>query len=130
MLQPRWRQIISSLALWLPLPLLGLIFWVVGGQLTQQVLSRAYNSGAHLRASRQPKLKPITVPSTVLAIKVVIHKRQRFSEVRVKPINSTLKELIFEFPVAEFPQLEVAIARELGLSPEAIRKSVHYQIEN
>lgn len=126
MVRPRWFQTLSSLGLefWLPLPLLGLVFWVGGGLLTDRMLSRSYDPAFPLQADTQLERQP---SKTVLSIKVEINKPQAFSNVKVKIANSALKELEFEFPVTEFNQVEAAISQELGLSPKHVRKLVRYE---
>jgi hypothetical protein len=128
MLRPQWLQGLYSLGLefWLPLPLLGLVFWVGGGLVTQQMLSRSYNPKAYLQADMQLQRQR---SRTVVLIKVEIRKERGFSKVKVKAANSALKELEFEFPVTEFSQIEVAIGQELGLSTDHVRKLVRYQID-
>lgn len=135
MIQPRWLQALYRLGLelWLPLPLLGLGFWVAGGLVTDQVLSRAYRTAAQLQANRPPKVqRSVTVlPSAlVLSIEVVVKADQGLSQVKVTPTNSVLKVLIFEFPTTEVGQVEAAIAQELRLPPEVVRKVVRYQVED
>lgn len=129
MLPSKWLQALYSLGLefWLPLPLLGLFFWVGGGLLTEQMLSRSYSSADHLQSDKKLEVQR---SKTVLLIKVEINSRQGFSRVKVKTANSALKELEFEFPVTQFVQVEAAIGRELGLSDEYVRKLVRYQIIN
>ncbi len=134
MIQPRWLQALYRLGLelWLPLPLLGLGFWVVGGQIMDQVLSRAYTTGAQLQSNRQPRVQrsaTMLTPTLVLSIQVVIKKQRGFSQVKVSPTNSVLKALTYEFATIEVEQVEAAIARELGLSPETVRKLSYYQVE-
>ncbi len=128
MLRPQWLQGLYSLGLefWLPLPLLGLVFWVGGGLVTQQMLSRSYNPKAYLQADMQLQRQR---SRTVVLIKVEIRKERGFSKVKVKTANSALKELEFEFPITEFSQIEAAIGQELGLSTEHVRKLVLYQID-
>jgi len=135
MLQPRWLQVLSSLGpeLWLPLPLLGLLFWIGGGGLTERVLNRPYNPKVQLQAGVQPQVRrSITLLPTarVLSINVVVQNSQGLSQVTVNPTNSPLKALVFEFPVTEFDQVEVAIAQTLGWPLEKVRSLVHYQVEN
>lgn len=127
MLRPRWLQTLYSLELefWLPLPLLGLAFWIGAGLLTDQILSRSFSTADQLQANTQLKGQP---SKTVLSIKVEINKSQGFSKVKVKTAKSALKELEFEFPVTEFSQVEAAIIQELELSPYYVRKLVRYQI--
>lgn len=128
MCQPRWLQAIQSLGLefLLPLPLLGLVFWIGGGLVTDQILSRSYNIANQLKANTQLKDRPAKV---ILAIKVEIKYNQGLSQVKVKTANSALKKLEFEFPFTEVNQIEAAISRELGLTPESVRQLVHYQVD-
>lgn len=128
MIRPRWLQGLYSLGLefWLPLPLLGLVFWVGSGLVTQQMLNYSYNPKAYLQADMQLQRSS----RTVVLIKVEIKKEQGFAKVRVKTANSALKELEFEFPTTEFSQIEAAIGQELGLPTEYVRKLVRYQIED
>lgn len=129
MLRPRLLLVgLYSLGLefWLLLPLLGLVFWVGGGFVTAQMLSRSYNPKAYLQIDRQLPGRS----RTVVLITVQIYKHLGFSRVEVKTKDSALKELEFQFPVTEFNQLEVAIAQELGLSSDYVRKLVRYQIKD
>jgi hypothetical protein len=100
--------------------------------MTDQILSHGYRMKAHLQANIQPDVqRSLTVLSsiTVLSIEVEIEKDQGVSRVAVKPANSALKKLTFEFPVTESSQVEAAIAQELGMSPEVVRKLVNYQVD-
>jgi hypothetical protein len=126
--QVRWLQALKSLGLefWLPLPLLGLVFWIGGGLVTDRILSRSYDTTTPLKAKTQLKKQPEKV---VLAIKVEIKYSQGFSQVRVKTANSALKKLEFEFPLTEVSQIEAAISRELGLPPEQVRHLIRYQVD-
>lgn len=128
MLDSRWLKTIKSLGLefWLALPLLGILFWVGGGLVTNYLLSRSYYNNEQLQVNTQIKEKPTKV---VLAIKVEINYKLGISRVKVKTANSTLKQLEFEFFVTEVSQIEAAISRELGLSLEQIRQLVRYQID-
>lgn len=92
--------------------------------MTDQMLSRSYSTADQLQANTRLRGQP---SKRVLSIIVKIDRRQGFSNVKVKTANSALKELEFEFPVTEFIQVEAAIAQELGLSAERVRKLVIYQ---
>ena len=129
MLQSRWLQRLYSLGLelWLPLPLLALVFWIGGGLLTDRILSHSYSTKRRIQADMQFEGKQTT---TVLFIEVEIKRYQGSSIVKVKTANSALKELQFEFPFTELSQVEAAISQELGLSPYHVRKIVRYQIED
>lgn len=112
---------------WLPLPILGLFFWVGGGLMTDYLVSRSYYAKAQFRANTQLQGQPAKI---VHSIKVQIKGSKGFSRVKVKTANSALKELEFEFPLTNSSQIEAAIATELGLSNDDVRKLVQYQISN
>lgn len=123
----RWLKTIKNLGLefWLPLPILGILFWMCGGLATNYILSRSYYNNDHLQVN--PKIKEKSA-KFVLAIKVEINYKLGVSKVKVKTANSTLKQLEFEFFVTDFSQIEAALSRELGLSVEQVRQLVRYQI--
>lgn len=129
MLPPRLLQGLYSLGLefWVPLPLLGLVFWIGSGLVTTQMLNHSYNPKTYLRADMQLQKGRLR---TVVLIKVEIKKTQGFSKVKVKTVNSALKEMEFEFPVTESSQVEAAIGQHLGLPTEYVKTLVRYQIED
>lgn len=55
MIQPRWFQVMRSLGLefWLPLPLLGLAFWIGSGFVMDAMLRRADTSTKYLQVDTQ-----------------------------------------------------------------------------
>lgn len=124
----RWLRSIKSLGLefWLPLPLLGVLFWIGGGLLTDYLLSRSYYNKDTLQVNTQIKKNPAKI---VLAIQVKINYNKGISKVKVRTANSTLKQLNFEFHVTEVSQIEAAISRDLGLTLEQVRQLVRYQID-
>lgn len=129
MLQSRWLKILRSLGLefWLPLPLLGLAFWVGGGFLMDRILSRSHQPTNPLKVETLSAKQPRTV---VLSITVQIKKHQGVSRVRVKTASKALKELEFEFPVTELNQVEAAISKELRLPIDDVRKLMRFETEN
>ena len=126
---PRWLQFLRPLWLefWLPLPLLGIIFWFGGNAVTSQVLSRPYSTVSKLQADTQQEVQ-LTV--TVLVIKADIEKNEGLTSVEVKTADPELTRLKFEFPVTEVSQVEAMIAQKLGLSREDVKKLVRYQVKN
>ncbi|ARV60338.1 hypothetical protein BZZ01_18405 [Nostocales cyanobacterium HT-58-2] len=129
MLQSRWLKILRSLGLefWLPLPLLGLAFWVGGGFVMNGILSSSHQPTSPLKAETLSAKQPRTI---VVSITAKIKKHQGVSRVRVKTASKLLKELEFEFPVTEFSQVEAAISQELRLPISDVRKLMHYTTEN
>ena len=129
MLSSRWLQTLRPLLLefWLPLPLLGIIFWLGGNFVNSQVLSRSYSTVTKLKADTQQQVQ---LPVTVLVIQAQIERSEGITKVAVKTADPELKKLEFEFPVTQVSQVETLIAQKLGLSREDVRKLVRYQIKN
>jgi hypothetical protein len=129
MSSPRWWQALRPLWLefWLPLPLLGIIFWLGGNFVTNQVLSRPYSTVTKLQADTQQQVQ---LPVTVLVIKAQIERSEGLTKVEVKTADPELKKLEFEFPVIQVNQVEAMVAQKLRLPREDVRKLVRYQIKN
>ncbi|MDI9634939.1 hypothetical protein QQ054_02375 [Oscillatoria amoena NRMC-F 0135] len=145
MSQPQWLQVwharsqalarslkrswlLASLEFCLPLPLLGLGFWMGSGWVAHQVLSYNYQTAQQLKADPEEVLN-LAIDVTIVSIEAEINRRENFTEVQVNTADTTLKELRFEFPVTEVEAVEAAIIQELGLSPEAVQRLVRYRID-
>lgn len=128
MSSPRWLQSLRPLWLefWLPLPLLGIVFWCGGNFVTRQVLSRPYSTVNKLQVDTQQQVQ---LSVTVLVIEAQMKRREGITRVAVKTTDPQLNKLEFEFPVTEVSQVEATIARKLGLSREDVRKLARYQVQ-
>ncbi|MEO1559033.1 MAG: hypothetical protein AAFS12_05150, partial [Cyanobacteria bacterium J06632_19] len=85
-LSPQWLKFLKSLGIefWLPLPLLGLSFWFVGGWLTEKTLNSSYNNNAlQLQASQA------NYAYGIASIKVDIYPEKGVSLVRIKKLRRT-----------------------------------------
>lgn len=107
------------------LPLAGILFWFAGTAIAQQVLHRSYSSPNQLQANTQLEMK---LSATILLMNAEINQRQGTTTVSIKTTDSTLKKLEYEFPVIEARQVEAAIAQEIGLSVQDVRKLVRYRV--
>lgn len=112
---------------WLPLPLVGVLFWIAGDAIAQQAMSRSYSSPNQLQADTQLEMK---LSVTVLIINAEIDSRQGTTSVSIKTTDSNLKKLEYEFPVTDAGQIETAIAQEIGLPVSEVRKLVRYRLTN
>lgn len=129
MVSPRWLQALRPLWLefWLPLPLLGILFWLGGNFVTSKVLSRPYSTLSKLQADTQQEVQ---LSINVLTIKAQIERSQGITQVDVKTADPELKTLKFEFLVTEVSQVEEAIAQKLGWSREEVKKLARYKVKN
>lgn len=121
MLRSRWFQFLSSLGLefWLPLPLLGLGFWLLNGLIAEQILSRSDDSRHKISVDTTEEV--LFTENKIRSIQLKIKEQQGISKVKVKLAYSALKEVELEFPKTEQAQVEVAIAKELGLTVQQVR---------
>jgi hypothetical protein len=121
MLRSRWFQFLSSLGLefWLPLPLLGLGFWLLSGLITKQILSRSDDSRHKISVDTTEEV--LFTENKIRSIQLKIKEQQGISKVKVKLAYSALKEVELEFPKTEQAEIEVAIAKELGLTVQQVK---------
>ncbi|HBB31901.1 MAG TPA: hypothetical protein DDZ80_09345 [Cyanobacteria bacterium UBA8803] len=128
MSSPRWWQDLHLLWLefWLPLPLLGVLFWLGGNLTIDRVLSRPYTTASKLQADTE---REVQLPVTVLLIKAEIKKSEGLTKVEIKTADPMLKKLEFELPITQFEQVEASLAQKLGLSREDVRKLARYQLK-
>ncbi|GAB1540333.1 hypothetical protein NUACC21_30020 [Scytonema sp. NUACC21] len=129
--RPRWLQFLINLGLefWLPIPLVGLFFWVSTSLLTHQVLSYTYDTTAQIHANSKHQIQ-FSASVAVMSIEAVIQRKEKLTEVKVYTANSVLKQMEFEFPVTEFAEVDAASAQALGLPVTAIKQLIRYRIEN
>ncbi len=126
----RLHRIIQNLGFsraefWLPLPLVGILFWLGGTAIARQVLHYSYSSPNQLQADTQLEMKLSVI---VFVINAEINQSRKTTAVSIKTTDSNLKKLEYEFPITEPRQVEAAIAQEIGLPIQEVRKLVRYRI--
>lgn len=107
---------------WLPLPLLGLSFWFIGGWLTQQTLIHSSDTGIELQAT-QPKKSSADdsiYDYGIASIEVKIDPHRGISLVKV--LKRTVKKSEFVLLTTDFNAVEEEISVELGLPRDRIKK--------
>ncbi|OCQ98853.1 hypothetical protein BCD64_22650 [Nostoc sp. MBR 210] len=131
MARHRWLKLLNNLGLefWLPIPLIGLFFWLSTGLLTHHVLSYTSGTTAQIHADSKHQIH-FSVSVAVMSIEALIQRQEKLTEVKVYTADSVLKQMEFEFPVTEFAQVDAAIAQVLGLPITAIKQLIRYRIEN
>ncbi|MBD6617337.1 hypothetical protein FNW02_16260 [Komarekiella sp. 'clone 1'] len=122
-----WLKLLHFMGLefWLPLPILGVAFWLGGNQLTEKVLSRPYTTVNKLQADVQPEFY---LSMHVLFIQAEVDRNAGVTKVFVQPINASLNKSKFQVATTDISQIEIAIAKRLEMSIDDIRKLVRYQI--
>lgn len=93
--------------------------------MTVKVLSRPYNSVSKLQADKRPGTQ---LSVTTATINAEIDRRRGTTIISVRTMNSGLKGLEYEFPMVQASQVETAIAQELEIPVETVRKLISYRI--
>lgn len=113
------------LEFWLPLPLLGLAFWVVSELMTERSLNLPHQSIESFQitpAQGQPTTQ-------ILFIKVTVDRDRQISQVMVKKATPVYQKEEFELPTTRMAQVEMAISQKLGIPLSQVRQLLRYQIK-
>ncbi len=119
-----WLQS-SGVEFWLPLPFVGIAFWLGSSFMTAQELSQPHTIENKLQADTQLEA---TVSVNVLLINAIINRKQGMTQVEVETTELMVKRLELELPMTDTNQIEETLAQELGLSRQEIRQLVRYEI--
>ena len=114
-----------GLEFWLPLPLLGLAFWVGSGSLTKYSLDRSDRPVESLQITPD-KTQP---DSTILSIKVKVDRDRNISGIEIKSFTQVYQKQEFELATTKLDRIETAISQKLNLPPKRIRQLLRYQIK-
>jgi CYTH domain-containing protein len=121
----QWLRFLGSLGVefWLPLPLIGLFFWLIIQFITAQNLRLSNYSDRQLEVNQnQP-----SPTGQILSIKVRVDRQSNSSQVQVQQTTSVIQKQEFKIPITESERLEIAIAKKLNLSVEQVRELIYYQ---
>lgn len=120
----QWLRFLGSLGVefWLPLPLIGLGFWLIIQFITAQNLRLSNYSDRKLEVNQnQPS------PSgEILSIKVKVDRQSNSSQVKVKQTTSVIQKQEFTIPTTELELLEKAIAKKLNLPIKRVKELIYY----
>lgn len=110
---------------WLLLPLIGLIFWLVGALMTEQMLQQAASGIQQIQSADLPV---VGQDSTIRLIQARIDRTQGKTDVVVKPIDLTACDIEIELSTTRLDDVETLIAKELNISPAVVQRLTHYTI--
>jgi hypothetical protein len=113
------------LEFWLPLPLLGLAFWLVSGLTTDHSLKHFQQSVE----SYEITTDEAESGNKILYIKVMVNRDRNTSQVKVIQATQVYQKQEFELDSADLSQIETEIGQKLGLPTEQISQLLRYQIE-
>lgn len=113
------------LEFWLPLPLLGLAFWLVSGLVTEHNLKLS-NQSIDAFNITPDRTQPV---DQILFIKVTVDRDRNISQVKVQRATQVYQTQQFELATTQLAQLETIISQKLELPPEEVRQLLRYQIK-
>ena len=113
------------LEFWLPLPLLGLAFWLVSGLITDHSLRHSHQSVE----SYEITANEAQSGNKILYIKVIVNRDLNTSRVKVKQATQVYQKQEFKLATADLSLIETEIAQKLGLPTKQISQLLRYQIE-
>ena len=125
-----WRKLAHSAGLefWLPLPLIGVIFWAGTGWTTDVVFGEAPQiERISVEGETLPEVE-LMLKVQLISIEAKIYETRGYTKVDIDTDSPTLKELEFDFPVTEVADVEAELSSTLNLSPAQLRTLVRYQI--
>jgi CYTH domain-containing protein len=121
----QWLRFLGSLGVefWLPLPVIGLVFWLIIQFITAQNLRLSNYSDRQLEVNQNQS----SPTGQILSIKVRVDRQSNASQVKIQQTTSVIQKQEFKIPITESERLEIAIAKKLNLSVEQVRELIYYQ---
>jgi hypothetical protein len=118
----------TSLGFGLPMLLTGVAFWAGSGWFTHQVLGQTDLAVTQLDTTGAHTVS-VSFSVRVLAIDAEIDRASQVTEVTVRTGGSSLQEMEFEYPLADYAEVEQAVAQDLGLQPDEVRRLIRYRLD-
>lgn len=117
-----------SLGFGLPMLLTGAAFWAGSGWITERVFNQSNLIVAQIDITGAETVS-VAFSVRVLSIDAEIDGNSQVTEVEVKTGGSSLQEMEFEYPLADYAEVEDAIAQDLGITSEQVRRLIRYRID-
>ncbi|MBE9160591.1 hypothetical protein IQ265_27775 [Nodosilinea sp. LEGE 06152] len=121
------RALKLSLGFGLPMVLMGAVFWAGSGWLTGRVLGQSDFDVAQIDTTGAEAVS-VAFAVRVLSIDAEIDRNSQVTEVTVQTGGSSLQEMEFEYPLADYAEVENAIAEDLSITSEQVRRLIRYRI--
>lgn len=113
-----------GLEFWLPLPLVGLSFWVGGQWVTEQALSQPRPLDQPLTITSQQQA---TLVLDILAIEAEIRMNRGYTKVDVTTSSPVLRKLEYEFAELDPNEVTLNLAQQLGLTTQQVERLTRYR---
>ncbi|MEM6519770.1 MAG: hypothetical protein AAF722_10645 [Cyanobacteria bacterium P01_C01_bin.70] len=117
----------SGLRFWLSLLVLGLAFWSIGQLMTLRILGRTYQAHYYFSADVQPEAIP---QPAIAAIQVEIYNESSTAEAKIVASDPSLQDRKLQLALTVPEDIEQAIAQELDIPLQEVRRLVHYKVHN
>lgn len=117
-----------SLVSGLLMVLIGVAFWAGSGWLTGRVLGQSGLDVSQIDTTGAEAVN-VSFAVRVLSIDAEIDRNSQVTEVTVQTGGSSLQEMEFEYPLADYAEVENAISKDLGLTPVQVRRLIRYRID-
>ena len=111
------------LEFWLPLPLLGLAFWLVSGLMTDRSLQHSQlpvESYQITTNTEQPE-------DRVLWIKVIRDSDRNMSQIKVKRATQVYEQQDWAIATTDLVEIETTISQKLDLPLDRVNQLLRYQ---
>jgi hypothetical protein len=117
-----------SLGFGLPMVLTGAAFWAGSGWVTGRVFGQSDLDVAQIDTTGAEAVS-VAFSVRVLSIDAEIDRNSQVTEVTVQTGGSSLQEMEFEYPLTDYAEVEGAIAQDLGITAEQVRRLIRYRID-
>lgn len=107
---------------WLPLPIIGVLFWGLGGWLTDYQLKNQHRPVENFAIGQ-----PQTDNPSILTGRAII-RRDRITEIEVVVLEPVPRLLIFYWPLTEPAAIETALATYFNQSPSEVQSWLRFEV--